>query len=214
MMRLHRAGIPYLAWTALAALGSFLLGYPWLSAVFLVLMLGFAAFFRHPERHSASPPEVVVSPADGRVVAVGECPEWVKSKGLAQSVAIFMSPANVHVNRAPVAGNVVEAYWRKGKKWPAYRPKASELNEHAFVLLQTAFGPVAYRQIAGALARRVVCEVTPGMQLERGQPVGIIKFSSRVELYLPAHARILVKVGDRTRAGETPVASFGEGPQA
>lgn len=211
MMRLHRAGIPYLAWTALLAAGSFLFGYPWLAAVFLVLAVSFAAFFRHPERHSESPPEVVVAPADGRVVEVGECPEWAKSKGLAQSLAIFMSPANVHVNRAPISGTVVEAFWRKGKKWPAFRPKASELNEHAFVLLDTAYGPVAYRQIAGALARRVVCEVLPGMHLQRGQPVGIIKFSSRVELYLPPRARILVQVGDRTRAGETPVASFGEG---
>lgn len=211
MMRLHRAGTPYLAWTALLAAGSHIFGYPWLAGVFLALMLGFAAFFRHPERNSAGPPQVVVAPADGRVVEVGECPEWAKSKGLAQSLAIFMSPANVHVNRAPMNGTVVEAFWRKGKKWPAYRPKASELNEHAFVLLDTAYGPVAYRQIAGALARRVVCEVVPGMRLERGQPVGIIKFSSRVEVYLPAQARILVKVGDRTRAGETPVATFGEG---
>lgn len=211
MMRLHRAGIPYLAWTALLAAAAFLFGYPWLAAFFLALVVGFAAFFRHPERHAASPPEVVVAPADGRVVEIGECPQWAKSKGLAQSLAIFMSPANVHVNRAPLAGTVVEAYWKKGKKWPAFRPKASELNEHAFVLLDTAYGPVAYRQIAGAIARRVVCEVIPGMHLERGQPVGIIKFSSRVELYLPPQARILVRVGDRTRAGETPVASFGKG---
>lgn len=210
-MRVHRAGIPYLAWTALLSAGGALFGYPWLSALFLLLLLGFAAFFRNPERASTAAPVVVVAPADGKVVEVGEPPAWVKAKGLAHSLAIFMSPANVHVNRAPIAGRVVEAFWRKGKKWPAFRPKASELNEHAFVLLDTPYGPVAYRQIAGALARRVVCEVTPGMELERGQEVGIIKFSSRVELYLPAQARVLVQAGDRTRAGETPVASFGEG---
>lgn len=200
-----------MAWTALLAAASYLFGYPWLAVFFLVLLAGFAVFFRNPERHSAAPPSVVVAPADGKVTEVGEPPDWVRAKGLTQSLAIFMSPANVHVNRAPVGGTVVEAFWRKGKKWPAYRPKASELNEHSFVLLESPFGPVAYRQIAGALARRVVCEVSPGMKLERGQPVGIIKFSSRVELYLPAHAQVLVRVGDRTRAGETPVASFGEG---
>ncbi|MGC8916694.1 MAG: phosphatidylserine decarboxylase [Thermoanaerobaculum sp.] len=209
-MGLHRSATPYLAWTALLAVASVIFGYPWLAALFGLALVAFAAFFRNPQRASSAPPEVVLAPADGKVVSIGEPPDWVRAKGLVQALAIFMSPANVHVNRAPAAGKVAEAFWRKGKKWPAFRPKASELNEHAFVLIETPFGPVAYRQIAGALARRVVCEVTPGVVLERGQPVGIIKFSSRVELYLPKEAAILVGVGDRTKAGETPVATFGK----
>ncbi|MCS7182424.1 MAG: phosphatidylserine decarboxylase [Thermoanaerobaculum sp.] len=210
-MPVHREGFPYIAWSALLGLASFLFGYPWVAALFLLPILAFAAFFRNPPRSSSAPPWVVVAPADGKVIEVGEPPDWIKDKGLHRALSIFMSPADVHVNRAPFAGTVVEALWRPGKKWPAFRPKASELNEHSFVLLQTAFGPVAYRQIAGALARRVVCEVKPGMCLGRGEPVGIIKFSSRVELYLPAQAQLLVTVGDRTKAGETPVAVFPEG---
>jgi len=208
---LDREGVPYLAWSAVAAVGSALLGLPALSALFALLALAFAAFFRNPPRHSDAPAHVVVAPADGKVVEVGAPPAWVQDRGFTQALAIFMSPANVHVNRAPLAGEVLEASWRAGKKWPAFRPKASELNEASFVLLQTPYGPVAYRQIAGALARRVVCDVAPGMRLARGERVGIIKFSSRVELYLPPQAQLLVRPGDRTRAGETPVAVFPDG---
>jgi phosphatidylserine decarboxylase len=206
MRALDPAGWPYLAWTAVLVLASLVVGLPLLAAFFLLCFLAFAGFFRNPPRSSQAPPEVVVAPADGKVVEVGESPSWVQAKGLKKAIAIFMSPLDVHVNRAPVAGHVVEAFWRQGKKWPAFRPKASELNEHSFVLLQTAYGPVAFRQIAGALARRVVCRVSPGQKLARGQEVGIIKFSSRLELYLPEGAELLVQVGERTRAGETPVA--------
>lgn len=208
MAWLDPEGIPYLGWSAVLVLASLIVGWRPLAVFFLLLGLAFAYFFRNPERSSSQPAQVVLAPADGKVVEVGEPPDWVRAKGLHQAIAIFMSPLDVHVNRAPVAGEVIEAYWRRGKKWPAYRPKASELNEYSFVVLRTPFGPVGFRQIAGALARRVVCAVSVGEQLQRGQRVGIIKFSSRLELYLPKEAQLLVKVGDRTRAGETPVARF------
>jgi len=207
---LDREGVPYLAWSAAATVASVVVGLVPMAVFFGLVVLAMAAFFRNPPRRSNAPPSVVVAPADGKVVEVGAPPSWVQERGFTQALAIFMSPANVHVNRAPVAGEVLEASWRAGKKWPAFRPKASELNEASFVVLQTPYGPVAYRQIAGALARRVVCDVVPGMRLNRGDRVGIIKFSSRVELYLPPQAQLLVQVGDRTRAGETPVAAFPE----
>lgn len=212
MRFLDREGLPYLLWTALFGVGFLVVGLHLFAVLALLLLVLFATFFRNPTRSSQAPDQVVIAPADGKVIAIGPPPDWVVAKGLEQGIAIFMSPLDVHVNRAPVAGNVVEAFWRKGKKWPAFRPKASELNEHSFVLIRSPYGLVGFRQIAGALARRVVCDVSPGKNLLRGERVGIIKFSSRLELYLPAGVRILTRVGDKTKAGETPVAEFpGEG---
>jgi phosphatidylserine decarboxylase len=110
------------------------------------------------------------------------------------------------VNRAPISGTVREVRQSPGSKFPAYRDKASDLNEHSFVLLEGPYGAVAYKQIAGALARRVVCDLTPGQAVTRGDRVGIIKFGSRVDLFLPQRASIEVKPGHRTRAGLTQVA--------
>jgi phosphatidylserine decarboxylase len=129
-------------------------------------------------------------------------------RGLPQQVSIFMSPANVHVNRAPISGTVREARQTPGAKLPAFRDKASELNEHSFVLLEGALGAVAYKQIAGSLARRVVCDLTPGQIVSRGDRVGLIKFGSRVDLFLPAAAAVEVRPGQRTKAGLTAVARF------
>lgn len=204
-------GLPYLVWTALFGVGFLVVGWPFFAVLAWLLFVAFAVFFRNPRRFSQAPPQVVLAPADGKVVAIGPPPDWVVAKGLDQGIAIFMSPLDVHVNRAPIAGDVVEAFWRKGKKWPAFRPKASDLNEHSFVLIRSPYGLVGFRQIAGAVARRVVCDVSPGTPVLRGERVGIIKFSSRLELYLPSSAKILTRLGDKTKAGETPVAELPSG---
>lgn len=208
MPYLDPEGLPYLVWTALFGVGFLVVGLPLFALLAWLLFVVFAVFFRNPQRSSQAPSQVVLAPADGKVVAIGPPPDWVMAKGLDQAIAIFMSPLDVHVNRAPVTGEVVEAFWRKGKKWPAFRPKASELNEHSFVLIRSPYGLVGFRQIAGAVARRVVCDVSPGARVLRGERVGIIKFSSRLELYLPSSATILMRLGDKTKAGETPVAEF------
>jgi phosphatidylserine decarboxylase len=177
-------------------------------------MLACVAFFRDPARVSAAPPEVVLAPADGKVLSVGSAPAAMAGIGLPWQISIFMSPANVHVNRAPISGTVRDVRRTAGAKLPAFRDKASELNEHSFVLLEGALGTVAYKQIAGSLARRVVCDLSPGQMVSRGERVGLIKFGSRVDLFLPAHATVEVSPGRRTRAGVTPVARLSPGGNA
>ncbi len=201
-------GYPFVLVPTVAGLLAWLFGYPaiaiaaWAIAVFCV------GFFRNPPRHSDAPDSAILAPADGKVIAVTSAPPALVAAGLPQQISIFMSPLNVHVNRAPISGRVAEARWSPGAKLPAFRDKASDLNEHAFVRLEGKLGNVAYKQIAGSVARRVVCDLTNGGEVERGQRVGIIKFSSRVDLFLPAGARIEVGVNQRCRAGVTVVAHF------
>jgi len=204
-------GYPFVLVPALAGIFAWVFGYPALAVVFVLLMLGCVAFFRDPRRRSDAPPDVVLAPADGKVLSVGASPEPMAARGLPRQVSIFMSPANVHVNRAPIGGAVREAAWSAGKKFPAFRDKASELNEHSFVVIEGERGAVAYKQIAGAVARRVVCDLTAGGTVARGDRVGLIKFGSRVDLFLPGGAAIQVVVGQRTRAGVTPVARLSGG---
>ncbi len=208
MLPLAPEGYPFVLIPALAGVVAWGFGYPMAAVPCWVLALACIAFFRDPARASTAPPEAVLAPADGKVLAVGEAPKALAAIGLPRQISIFMSPANVHVNRAPIAGNVREARWSPGKKFPAFRDKASELNEHSFVVLDGEVGTVAYKQIAGAVARRVVCSIEAGQELARGQRVGIIKFGSRVDLFLPAPAAIEVAAGERTRAGVTTVARF------
>ncbi len=201
-------GYPFVLVPALAGIFAWVFGYPAATAVFVIVALACVAFFRDPARRSDAPPEVVLAPADGKVLSVGSAPAALAERGLPAQVSIFMSPANVHVNRAPADGRVLEARHVPGSKVPAFRDKASELNEHSFVVLEGPLGTVAYKQIAGALARRVVCDLAPGQSVRRGERVGLIKFGSRVDLFLPADATVSVAPGQRTRAGVTAVARF------
>ena len=203
-------GYPFVLVPATAGIVAWFFGAPALAVVCWLVMLACVAFFRDPARRSAAPTEVVLAPADGKVLSVGGAPTAMAGRGLPQQISIFMSPANVHVNRAPISGTVREAHHTPGAKLPAFRDKASELNEHSFVLLEGALGTVAYKQIAGSLARRVVCDLAAGNMVTRGERVGLIKFGSRVDLFLPAHAVPEVKPGQRTKAGLTPVARFAQ----
>lgn len=204
-------GYPFVLVPALAGILAFLFGQPTLAFILWAAMLAGVAFFRDPARSSAAAPDVVLAPADGKVLSVGKAPDALVARGLPQQVSIFMSPANVHVNRAPISGTAREVRHTPGAKLPAFRDKASELNEHSFVLLEGALGAVAYKQIAGSLARRVVCDLAPGQSVRRGDRVGLIKFGSRVDLFLPPHAVVDVTTGQRTRAGLTPVAHLAAG---
>ncbi|HVN75402.1 MAG TPA: phosphatidylserine decarboxylase [Thermoanaerobaculaceae bacterium] len=202
-------GYPFVLVPVLAGIFAWVFGYPIATALFLVVALACVAFFRDPQRRSDAPPEAVLAPADGKVLTVGRSPAALGERGLPTQISIFMSPANVHVNRAPAEGTVLEARHVRGKKLPAFRDKASELNEHSFVVIEGARGTVGYKQIAGAVARRVVCDLEPGQSVTRGQRVGLIKFGSRVDLFLPGDAAVTVAPGQRTRAGVTEVARFG-----
>jgi phosphatidylserine decarboxylase len=202
-------GYPFVLIPAIAGIFSWTFGYPTVAALLWLVALFCISFFRDPARHSDAPPGAVLAPADGKVLSVGPAPAAVAGMGMPTQVSIFMSPANVHVNRAPIAGKVREARYSPGKKLPAFRDKASELNEHSFVVIDGPLGTLAYKQIAGSIARRVVCDLSVGEAVERGQRVGIIKFSSRVDLFLPADAAVVVVPGMRTRAGVTVVATMG-----
>jgi len=208
MLPLAPEGYPFIVIPALAGIVVFAFGFSGLAATMWLVALFCVAFFRDPARISDAPVEVIVAPADGTVLSVGSAPAALAALGLPQQVSIFMSPANVHVNRAPISGTVREARVVAGSKFPAYRDKASELNEHSFVVLDGALGTVAYKQIAGSLARRVVCDLAPGRGVTRCQRVGLIKFGSRVDLFLPASAAVLTAPRQRTRAGVTEVARF------
>lgn len=201
-------GYPFVLIPAIAGFFSWTFGSPPLAVVLWLLAAFCVSFFRDPPRHSDAPAGDVLAPADGKVLSIGPAPAAVAALGLPTRVSIFMSPANVHVNRAPTGGTVREARYSRGKKLPAFKDKASELNEHSFVVIGGPHGTLAYKQIAGSIARRVVCDLAAGQTVERGQRVGIIKFSSRVDLFLPATAEVAVTPGMRTRAGLTVVARF------
>ena len=196
----------------LAGGGVFLLGLALNSNLLAFLgLLGagfFAYFFRDPERQIPEDPALIVSPADGKVVFVDEVREEKFLGRPARRVAIFMNVFDVHVNRAPVAGTVAASSHRPGKFKVACRPEAAEVNEQQATLLENDEGRVLVVQIAGLLARRIISYVKPGQKLERGERLGMICFGSRVDLYLPPEAEILVKVGDRVKAGSSVVARW------
>jgi phosphatidylserine decarboxylase len=179
----------------------------WAGWIKVALALGVVAafmafFFRDPERTAPSLVGAILAPADGRVVDVrGSVND--PFVGPAQAVSIFLSPLDVHVNRSPLAGLVVDVAYRPGAKMAAYRSEASEQNERTVIAIQGETTRVVVRQIAGVLARRIVCRVRPGDKLATGERFGLIKFGSRTDLIVPASVRLRVKPGDRVRGGET-----------
>jgi phosphatidylserine decarboxylase len=179
----------------------------WAGWTKLALALGVVAafmafFFRDPERSAPPVAGAILAPADGRVVDVrsGVDDPFV---GAAQAVSIFLSPLDVHVNRSPLAGLVVDVQYRPGAKLAAYRPEASERNERTVIAIQGEAARVVVRQIAGVLARRIVCRIRTGDKLASGERFGLIKFGSRTDLIVPTSVRLRVKPGDRVRGGET-----------
>ena len=182
----------------------------WTGWIKAALVLGVVAafmafFFRDPARTAPPVPGAILAPAEGRVVDVraGVNDPFV---GDAQAVSIFLSPLDVHVNRSPLAGLVVGVEHHPGAKLAAYRPEASEQNERTSIAIQGEATRVIVRQIAGVLARRIVCRARPGDKLAAGERFGLIKFGSRTDLVIPASVRLRVKAGDRVRGGETVMA--------
>ncbi len=186
---------------ALAALSAWT-GWTKAALLFGVLAAFMAFFFRDPDRAAPPVPGAILAPADGRVTDVRSAVDD-PFVGAAQAVSIFLSPLDVHVNRSPLAGLVVGVEYRPGAKLAAYRPEASEQNERTTISIQGEAVRVVVRQIAGVLARRIVCRVQPGDKLGSGERFGLIKFGSRTDLIVPASVRLRVKMGDRVRGGET-----------
>jgi len=188
----------------IALLGTFLLAIP-----FFILTLFMAFFFRDPERTIEKKDGVFYSPADGKVIFIGETREDELLKDKALMVSIFMSPFNVHINRIPCDGVVKDVRHYPGRFYAAYKENSSIANEHITMLIEGRDGMVVVRQVAGFLARRAVCKVKPGDSIIQGQRYGMIKFSSRVDIYLPLNTNIEVKLNDKVKAGETIIGVIG-----
>jgi phosphatidylserine decarboxylase len=179
-----------------------------ISAVAL-LLFGFTLnFFRDPDRTTPSGEGIVVSPADGKVVLIAQVEEQEFIKDKATQISIFMSPLNVHVNRIPMTGSVGYYRYVPGEYFAAFEDKASEKNEQTHIGIQGASGKVLFKQIAGFVARRIVCTLKVGDSVTVGKRFGMIKFGSRVDVLLPSGVTPQVKLGDEAVAGETVLAKF------
>ena len=166
-------------------------------------------FFRDPERTGPADPALVLSPADGRVIKVADIHDDRFLHGPAKLVCIFMSPVDVHVNRIPADGRVVEVLYQEGSFLRAYADEASRDNEQSAVIAERPDGSrFCFVQISGFVARRIVSYLKPGMEIRRGERYGMIKFGSRADIYLPPSAEILVERGDRAKAGITALARW------
>ena len=185
---------------------------PWLQKLvqvaFLILLILILQFFRNPKRTAALNDDHVIAPVDGKVVVIEEVFEKEYFKDQRLQVSIFMSPVNVHVTRYALGGIVKFSKYHPGKYLVAWHPKASEENERTTVVVENnRFGAVLYRQIAGALAKRIVNYAKEGMQVIQGEDAGFIKFGSRVDLFLPLDAKIHVNLNDKVKGGIDIIAS-------
>ena len=218
-MTIHREGYPTIALTVLfvfllnGATAYFLPENIWLRqavvllSVFLMVMV--LQFFRNPTRRTVPNTKHVIAPADGKVVVIEETVENEYFKGPRRQVSIFMSPVNVHVNRNPISGVVSYFKYHPGKYLVAWHPKSSTENERTTVVVRHTNGTeVLFRQIAGAMARRICWYVKEGDAVQQGEEFGFIKFGSRVDIFLPLDAKILVKLDDRPVSGETVIAEL------
>lgn len=165
-------------------------------------------FFRNPERQCTAPANVACSPADGRIIAVDDAPAELAERGLPRRISVFMSVFNVHVNRAPLGGTLVEYQYNPGKKVSAFKEKASLANEQNLSVWETPVGKIAFKQIAGSIARRIVFDLSVGDSVARGDRIGLIRYGSRVDVFLPSDAEILVQRGDRVLAGASLLARY------
>jgi phosphatidylserine decarboxylase len=206
---LAREGYPLIGGAVAVTVLLFVLEWTALAVTALALAVFVVSFFRDPERAVPAGPGLVVAPADGRVIKVAPVRDDRFLNGDALLVSIFMSPLNVHVNRVPAAGRVVEVRYNPGKYFRAFADKASLDNEQNAVLMEDEHGRrLCFVQIAGFIARRIVCYLESGAQVARGQRCGMIMFGSRTDVYLPPGTPVRVKVGDRACAGVTVIAQW------
>lgn len=209
-MRLDPAGIPFVAGAVLlAALVAWLATPVWATPLF-VLAAFFLFFFRDPERRLPDAAvAAVVSPADGRVLIAGDAEPQSAPPGRWRQVSIFLSPIDVHVNRVPMSGAVTRIEHHPGRFLPAFREEAATANERSEVWIENDGRVMVFRQVVGVLARRVVCRLRPGQRVRAGERFGIMKFGSRMDVFVPLSATLRVQVGDHVRGGETILATFG-----
>ncbi len=210
-MRIDRAAAPFVLIAGLPSAGLALAGWWLAAALALALPVAIALFFRDPDRTASQDPTLVLSPADGKVMYAGPArpddvpvgdtvpaPSW-------QQITIFLSVLDVHINRTPVSGRVTRVRYQPGTFLPAYKPESAQ-NERSEIWFDHGGTTIVARQVVGILARRVVCRLQEGQQVRAGDHLGLMKFGSRMDVFVPATASLTVKAGDRARAGETVLA--------
>lgn len=207
-MKIDRAGYPFIAGALLPALALAATRRRGLAGSLALLGGFFAYFFRDPDRAVPQDPDVVVSPADGRIMIAGTSDGRWAPPGDWTQVTIFLSPMDVHMNRSPVEGTITRIDYRPGTFLPAY-DQASNDNELNEIWIDRAGQTIVFRQVVGILARRIVCRVRAGQTVARGERIGLMKFGSRMDVFLPPDATLLVSVGERVVGGETVLARLG-----
>jgi len=208
-MPIAREGWPLILVLLGLAVVMSLVRWPWVGGVFLFLGLFTAFFFRDPDRPVPADPRLVLSPADGKVIVVGPAPAGNPLGESASQVSIFLSVFDVHVNRAPIGGRMSKVECHEGKFLPAFQDKASLANEQNSVTIEDGGRSLTFKQIAGLIARRIVFKKKVGDTVSAGERVGMIKFGSRVDMFLPKDVRLRVKKGDRVVGG---MSAIGERP--
>jgi len=207
-MRIDPAGWPFVLIGLLVAIVAGFLAGPIYGAVLLILAAFFLFFFRDPERVITAPESAVVSPADGRVMVAGSPAAEGFPAETWRQISIFLSPMDVHVNRMPVAGRVVRVKYHPGRFLPAYKVEAGDLNEYTEVTLDCGGHTVVVRQIVGILARRIVCRAKEGDVVKAGDRFGVMKFGSRMDVFLPIGATIRTTVGEKVVGGISILATL------
>jgi len=207
-MKIDPAGYPFIGGALVPAAVAAAAKRPALAASFGLLAGFFAYFFRDPDRQVPQDPGLVVSPADGRIMIAGPTDHQWAPPGEWKQVTIFLSPIDVHINRTPVEGRVTKIEYRAGKFLPAYDESANE-NELNELWIDSNGRTIVVRQVVGVLARRIVCRVVEGQDLVRGERIGLMKFGSRMDVFLPTDAELHVSVGQHVVAGETVLAVLG-----
>ena len=204
-----KEGVPFIGMSSLATIVLALLQFPW-SALSVLAFTGFVLyFFRDPERVVPHGLHLLTSPADGKIIDISEQPEPWFNSGKTLRISIFMNVFNCHVNRSPVSGQVTDLKYRPGSFVSANRSRAAAENEAGALLLEDETGrKVTVVQVAGLIARRIVCHAQVGDHLERGQRYGMIRFGSRLDVYIPAGSRVLVEKGEKIVAGQTVIAEM------
>jgi phosphatidylserine decarboxylase len=207
-MRIDPAGWPFVLGALVTTAFIWLLTGP-ITGVPLLLLSGFLLFFfRDPERAHNEPASAVISPADGKVMVAGAPTGEATPPGRWQQISIFLSPMNVHVNRIPVSGRVTRVEYHPGRFLPAYKKESGDLNERSEVTIDHEGQPIVVRQIVGVLARRVVCRTREGAEVKAGERFGVMKFGSRMDVFVPLDATLHARVGDMVVGGVTVIATL------
>jgi phosphatidylserine decarboxylase len=206
LMRIDPAGWPFIGGSLILAILAALFFGGGGAVLVLILTCFFLFFFRDPERSITKDADAVISPADGRVMVAGVPTGEACPAGNWQQISIFLSPMDVHVNRMPIGGRVTKVEYHPGRFLPAYRADAGDLNEYTEVTVDHHGQPIIVRQIVGVLARRIVCRVKEGDVVHAGDRFGVMKFGSRMDIFIPVSAAIAVTVNDKVVGGVTVIA--------